>query len=1224
MAKIIFVSDLDDANNLVTQTDFFLDGFDKKTDRNYEKLGEGTDDYSLKNSVIVSFRHTAKDVLITAAIDLNPDALIVLFGVSANKSQVLSEHLKSKSRPLSSIWINEPYTCQSGPKSRVEQAIKSGVPASNVYSGGTDCTGSNISGASKLSDRPGHFQSLTPFGSLLAANLLAKQNTPEPSVQPTQLPSVKKGPNDVILPSSDDPGGKDFASTPDPKDFNPSKKKWNRAKVGEYFIETISTSPPKLKVSGNYDTSKAPYGGGGDALHSFESRKKDRFGGRMTSIIQEQLLYFYQNGINPFIENITISVSGAVVSWEASIVESKDGKAYVNMTSRGAAGGNADRDQRSKENLEKKKKELPGEKNEPNMEFKEILDYENDSGGFRQIFVQFTQPKANPPKAPGGKLPPDPNNPSSNVESPKSDPKQLSPKLTLVKKSGPGELLGETEIETINGLAVFKGLQFDEPGVYVITVMSSDPQVEEEDFTIVVSGNPLPESSDKPVEPEVTGTRPIITNIDPPSIKLDPITIPIPITESDQNIKDTAQSIGLTPFIWLNGVGIDQRYIKKFELFHNGIVPQVEALIEDSTGVLSRDGFPLDDSYFQIFLNSSSKYLKSIHLKLKLIKFSETKNKTYTLSGKLDLKDFYKIKFDSYRGTSFGVLRELSKELEIGFNSNIVETQDEMKWKNVGKNYENFISHIIKHSYINDQSFMMGYIDFYYCLNFVDVEKEWNRDNNSDVGIETSTLAGLSGATSEEDTISKIILSNDVSDQGSVNYISKVLSVKNNSTDLSTKFGQFTQTKFYDTAKKSFLIFDVDSLSEDNGSKMILKGKPADGKELKENFRTFFGGRFDFSNVHENYVYAETQNKRNMQNLARISCQLELKNINYNLYKYQKVKIIFSNKVQTGSDPDLVQSRISGDWIITDIRYSWNGTSLKQILSCARKDLEKLKEEKEGQQPVVEEEKKGENKNEEVEADPPNSVYEVGEVYRLRNKDGSIEYELTIEKLLDNGIEVQGYLIEIPIPEPEPPPPPEPPPTPAPEQTPTEENNQVNQESTPYSGGPLKLLEGNFSTAKDNNPFNLRPLGGKDQFNGTIGKKFDKGKDGKGNGYFTVFDTRANGIRAGMKNLSNYFVKYKRDSVEAVLAAYCPGASTGYKNYVVNTLKNGDSSAGRNIKGWNKSASLTGKLPLFKGKDETSAENIRMFKTLVSAMHVFEGGSEDDLKDIENYPIKNL
>jgi hypothetical protein len=74
------------------------------------------------------------------------------------------------------------------------------------------------------------------------------------------------------------------------------------------------------------------------------------------------------------------------------------------------------------------------------------------------------------------------------------------------------------------------------------------------------------------------------------------------------------------------------------------------------------------------FLNSGTKNLKSIHLKFKLENFQENKRKTYTIIGTLDIKDFYKISFKSYRGTSFEALKKMSTELELGFNSNITNT----------------------------------------------------------------------------------------------------------------------------------------------------------------------------------------------------------------------------------------------------------------------------------------------------------------------------------------------------------------------------------------------------------------------------------------------------------------------------------------------------------------------------------------------------------------------
>ena len=63
-------------------------------------------------------------------------------------------------------------------------------------------------------------------------------------------------------------------------------------KLGDYKATLISDNPPKFKIEANYDA--AVVGGGGDALHSFERRKSDKFGGKMNTIIMKVLDEFYK------------------------------------------------------------------------------------------------------------------------------------------------------------------------------------------------------------------------------------------------------------------------------------------------------------------------------------------------------------------------------------------------------------------------------------------------------------------------------------------------------------------------------------------------------------------------------------------------------------------------------------------------------------------------------------------------------------------------------------------------------------------------------------------------------------------------------------------------------------------------------------------------------------------------------------------------------------------
>ncbi len=586
--------------------------------------------------------------------------------------------------------------------------------------------------------------------------------------------------------------------------------------------------------------------------------------------------------------------------------------------------------------------------------------------------------------------------------------------VKLEKVSGPGEMMGEIEAEVIFGETIFKGLQFDKEGDYVIKAYHTFEGVEPLEFLVKVVLNENPPSKDKGELEEDTGKRSIITQIDPPTYVLPPIEMPVPKDTNKTANAEELRHIGLTPFIWYNGYQIKENDIYYLVLYYKGMVPAVEVNFIDSAAILKKAGFPGSDSTFDVFMNSGSKILKSIHLRMKIDNFQENPNKSYTMTGTLDLRDFYKVNYKSWTGTSFEVLRKMAGELKLGYNSNIDKTDDSMKWTNTGMTWREFIGDIVRHSYISDAAFTLAYIDFYYCLNYVDLEKEWSRDVSSDVGIASTGITQVDGKPTETDTTLPLVLMNEKS-QNMVNTYFQNYSVQNNATNKAISNGQFTISKYYDTASKQFLIFNVDSLTSQDDSKVILKGKPADATELETNYTTVFGGRVDLSNVHKNYLYADVLNSRNLTDLSKIVVTLEIPQCNFNLYKFQKIRIQFINEAPTIAEEDLNQKRISGEWMIVDIKFSWQATGAKgttvQTVTAVRKELEKLPEEKTTTTTQTEEVEKQGNQNELSPETPPNSKYKVDEIYIVEDKDGKT-YEFTVTEILENGNEVKGWLYE--------------------------------------------------------------------------------------------------------------------------------------------------------------------------------------------------------------------
>jgi hypothetical protein len=80
-------------------------------------------------------------------------------------------------------------------------------------------------------------------------------------------------------------------------------------------------------------------------------------------------------------------------------------------------------------------------------------------------------------------------------------------------------------------------------------------------------------------------------------------------------------------------------------------------------------------------------------------------------------------------------------------------------------------------------------------------------------------------------------------------------------------------------------------------------------------------------------------------------------------------------------------------------------------VTAVRKELEKLPEEKTTTTTQTEEVVKEGNQNELAPETPPNSIYKVDEIYIVEDKDGRT-YEFTVTEVLENGVEVKGWLYE--------------------------------------------------------------------------------------------------------------------------------------------------------------------------------------------------------------------
>jgi hypothetical protein len=398
-----------------------------------------------------------------------------------------------------------------------------------------------------------------------------------------------------------------------------------------------------------------------------------------------------------------------------------------------------------------------------------------------------------------------------------------------------------------------------------------------------------------------------------------------------------SESLGNFPFLWYNAYQIEYNHILNLKLFYDNNIPTLNVTFKDSQGKMKSDGMPLDDSKISLFLNPRTKFLKPVHLDFKIIEFSENRE-IYDITGVIDVNELYLKRFQSYQKlTSYELYSKVAQEIGLGYNSNLDNTDDRMTWINPGDRLINFLNNSQQITYKSDDTFISYYIDFYYCVNYVDVEKEIRRDISKELGISNTGINEIVKSLNQEDA-SRNVLTNDFAAKNS-NYYFENYTIINNSTSISLKKGYLTKVKYYDQLKKNFLVFNVDSITSDTDKSIILKGAPQDEKFFNENINLTYNGKLDEDNMHKNFNYAPTQNKINYAELDKIGMIIELINPNYNLYKFQNIYLILSNQKPSVSRAH-INGRLTGQWMITDISFTFTGGNFRQRVELTRRDLQ--------------------------------------------------------------------------------------------------------------------------------------------------------------------------------------------------------------------------------------------------------------------------------------------
>lgn len=409
-------------------------------------------------------------------------------------------------------------------------------------------------------------------------------------------------------------------------------------------------------------------------------------------------------------------------------------------------------------------------------------------------------------------------------------------------------------------------------------------------------------------------------------------------TNSDDRVSKT---FGIDrPVILVNNYSFERDDVKSFTLSSTGIYPTAEVTVIDTKNVFTIDSFPRDGDKMTVFINSKNESTyKSIHMDFEITDISSGPNKEgdpqkVRISGRVSVPKMFAencqyldLSGEGKPNSSINHLVAVAEELGLGVASNIIETSDEQVRIQPYINYLDFINQIVATSYISDDSFQHFFIDQYYYLNFIDINKIFNASNpemedfqDTVTSLPVSFAEELESDPNNDSTSTKLFLTNKSNFSSSNNYIGKY-QILNQSNAINEIHGHFRNVQVYDdNAEEKLDEFTIEALSTDPANLKDIQ-EPLKGNRESEEYLDYikhkYMGRQDvgeegLGNNHSNYIFSQLHNRRNFDETQKIKLEVTLPTFNASLYRFMKIPVMMyhidQSTVKTAKDLDDVKA----------------------------------------------------------------------------------------------------------------------------------------------------------------------------------------------------------------------------------------------------------------------------------------------------------------------------
>lgn len=452
------------------------------------------------------------------------------------------------------------------------------------------------------------------------------------------------------------------------------------------------------------------------------------------------------------------------------------------------------------------------------------------------------------------------------------------------------------------------------------------------------------------------------------------------------------------PIIRINDMVLGKDDIQSMLISSKGFLPTIELSLKFANTALISKNMPKDGDMISVFVRTNTSainYLRNDfiinHVDSNIS--SKSANNTVFLRGELFIEGFTSNNNTfGIIGTSKDVMKEIAKKFKMGFAYNDADDMDDLQnWLCCFSSPQVFIEDVTRHSWKNNMSFFKSWVDLYYNLCFVNVNKFLSSDENPEDEIDLtffSSTVALNDLTSSNDKPDNAkpflkVFSNFDSFKGSSFYISKWHPV-NRSNSLSSGYSNiihsFTHNQNVyienkDNCEDTLIVNPVYDTSKLD-SYIILRGRAKydenanpDNEQARVNYsmqntyinHIWSGVEYKMDkdensssnntwsgNVHHNYHNAAYQNEINDIELNKLYIEVVCDGLCLQVMRGERIPVFlkYNTPLDKNISPDdpAFNRFYSGYYIVDSIEYKYNGkvktgySSFSTIMSLKRRE----------------------------------------------------------------------------------------------------------------------------------------------------------------------------------------------------------------------------------------------------------------------------------------------